>query len=292
VIAMLEAARLYALEGLIVTPLNGKIPMITAWQLQPKPTDSDLISWFATGNHNIGIRTGLISRLAAIDIDAAGKEVFNQTGFSAGLKDKIANTRMTKTGGGGYHILFRFSLTEFPDGIETVKLWHKAGVKGEILLQGNNRQVVSPPSIHPETKKPYESNCKDLLEITKAEYLEILAAFGKAPKGEVYYFQGPNDEPEYTNKLAPKKMQQALKLLLPHYTKGSRHDIVFSLAGTYRKAGVPQSNTEMFVTMLGNAAGDDRAKIADNLRMVREQYRRDINLPIAGRKMLRGLLSE
>lgn len=298
---MLEAARAYLAEGLIPVrlyahdaPVNlpGKRPIDDAWQAKPVPTDGDLVSWFAASQHNIGIRTGLISRLAVVDVDAEGKEVYEQTQFPEGLKQKLANTRMTKTGGGGYHILVRFNRGELPQGIDTVKLWNKARVKGEVLLKANGGQVVSPPSVHPDTKKPYISNGKPIIEITKTEYLQLLAAFGKQPKDETPYLAGPVDEPDYKNALTPAKMQTALGLMLPHYTKGSRHDIVFSLAGTYRKAGVPQSNTEQFVILLGNAAGDGRAKIADNLRIVREQYKRDINLPIAGRRMLRELLSQ
>jgi hypothetical protein len=290
-VTVAEQARGYTAEALAVTPLNGKIPVLKEWQTQPMPTDSDLVSWFSSGSRNIGIRTGVISRLIAIDIDGdEGKHAFESARMPEGLREKFALTRMTRTGGGGYHILLRFSLSDFPDGVQTTKLWHKVGVKGEVLLQGNNRQIVSPPSVHPETKKVYETNGRGIVEITKAEYEELLAAFGKAERWTVGNYQPSQPELEHTNYLTPVKMQAALKLILPHYMKGCRHDVVFALAGTYRKAGVPVDNTERFVRMLCVAAGDDQQKIQDQLRIVREQYKRDINLPTAGRRMLRELL--
>jgi len=286
----LQAARQYAADGLIVTPLNGKHPVLTDWQNRGPLSDAELVMWFGNGNYNIGLPCGVNSRLVAIDVDgAAGKEVFEERAklFSNDLRNKLSYTRQTRTGSGGYHFLLRIRPDEFPQGIKTVPLWTKGkGEHEEIVLFGDGKQVTSPPSIHPDTGRRYLSNGKPLVEITKQDYLELLSAFGKGERKQQVYRHVA--EPNYSNVLTAEKLQKALEIWRPHYRQGRRHQMMLSLTGFSRKAGVPQQDMEQLALMLCKATGDH--EVDDRLRTVRDVYARKINQPIAGAQMLRELL--
>jgi hypothetical protein len=254
------------------------------------------VKWFSSvvPYHNIGIRCGLVSRLIAIDIDGPlGKAAFEAAAekkFSLNLCAALGSTRMTKTSN-GFHVLFRFNTDEFPEGIKAAELWRKFNPErnkdDEVLLQANGKQVVAPPSRHPDTGLYYLTNGKPIIEITKKDFMSLLAAFRKQQTAEGHEKE---EQYYYTNALTPEKMETACKLLVPFYMTGRRHKFCFSLAGWFRKHfGVPQSDTEQFVTMLCNATGDEEL-VTDRLRAVRDAYARPADEPIAGYTMFKEVL--
>ena len=136
----------YIEKNLIVIPLNGKVPVIKNWSMFSKTPPSELLldSWERKyPRHNIGLLTGELSGVIAIDID---KE--------EALK-KVPLSPVTKKGKKGETRFFRYN------GEVNFKR-HDLGI--ELLSNGN--QTVLPPSIHPETKEPYIWNGhKTLLDI-------------------------------------------------------------------------------------------------------------------------------
>ena len=53
--------------GWSFTPLVGKRPTLKGWQDRPRETLEEALAWAAKGN--VGLRTGRISGVVAIDVD-------------------------------------------------------------------------------------------------------------------------------------------------------------------------------------------------------------------------------
>lgn len=177
---MKEQAFAYLGAGLSILPLvygqkTPAVPEITPYFSKP-PTVSEVDAWFAQpGAHNIAIVTGLVSRLVVIDIDANDAfNLFLETVKQVpALNEKIFKTFIVRTGK-GVHIYLRFSIDEFPEGIETTVLANTEN--GEVRVKGNRGYVVAPPSLHP-SGKVYESNKAPFEDLTKADWDALLKAF-------------------------------------------------------------------------------------------------------------------
>ena len=116
------------------------------YQIKP-PSKSEIEEWrrrFWHRGYNVGVLGGSPSgNLAVIDIDS---ETLSKT-FNVELLKK--ETMVVMTGGGGYHIYLRT-----PKPVRTVKfLDENKRVAVELRAEGSFN--ILPPSIHPETKKPY-----------------------------------------------------------------------------------------------------------------------------------------
>jgi hypothetical protein len=144
----------YIERGLVVIPLNGKIPVIKNWSAFAKSKPSDILieSWESRyAKHNIGLVTGKLSGIVAIDIDKDS------------AKSLVPLSPVVKKGKKGETRFFRYN------GEINFKR-HDLGI--ELLSDGN--QTVIPPSIHPETKEPYVWTTPDTLENFDVEDLPIL----------------------------------------------------------------------------------------------------------------------
>ncbi len=146
--SILEAALKYREIGFTPIPLNGKAPKYDGWQKERAVTEEQVRQWFA-GNANVGIVCGEASKnLVVID--------FDHLPFYAQFCERfpeLAETYTVLTGSGqGMHVyLFADNLppTTEAKGID-------GDTKKNIELKTNGRQVVAPPSIHPETRAAYE----------------------------------------------------------------------------------------------------------------------------------------
>lgn len=166
---LLESALDYAERGWYVLPLHsiengmcscgrqcrepGKHP-ITRRGLHDASIDPDVITdwWTRHPRANIGIRTGRISNLWVLDIDAkrsvdVGRGVLIPEGENTlrTLEDRVGerlpDTLTSRTGGGGTHYLFTF-----PEGGESYT--NRVRVAPSIDIRGDNGYIVAPPSIH------------------------------------------------------------------------------------------------------------------------------------------------
>jgi Bifunctional DNA primase/polymerase, N-terminal/AAA domain/Primase C terminal 1 (PriCT-1) len=144
---LLAAALAYAEVGLPVLPLDGKVPR-NSNGLSGASTDVELVRgwWEHWPDANVGIRTGADSDLLVLDVDvpagpAALKKLTDEHG-------PLPETPQVVTGTGGRHHWFRFPLS--------LGARNTAGRLGEGLdTRGEGGYVVAPPSVHPETGKPY-----------------------------------------------------------------------------------------------------------------------------------------
>lgn len=207
---MMEAALEYAQMGMSVIPLHGKRPYFDNWY-EVATRDHDTIErwWHQSPTDNIGIATGLKSQLFVVDIDPrnGGEDSLEMLTQRHGA---MPTTWEVVTGSGGRHFYFR--MPNFPVG-------NVVGLEPGIDIKGTGGQVVSPPSIHPDTHRPYVWD--GLNEISQ----EPLA---DAPDWLLQQLQGKlkNGDPKHA---AP------IPLRIP---KGVQHHTLVSLAGRLRSMGL------------------------------------------------------
>lgn len=131
-----------------VIPLSGKKANIKWQPFQVRPAIYEQFSQWDRANllQNVGIVCGKVSGgLVVIDLDGLGAVSLFENTFP-----DLLDTLTVKTGSGrGKHLYF-FS-EALPD---TIRVSAIPNV-GNIELRANGCYVVAPPSIHPDTRKPY-----------------------------------------------------------------------------------------------------------------------------------------
>lgn len=141
--------------GYSVIPVSprGKNPVIKDWTrfCREKPSEK-LISEWDSGKWNLGVTCGPASNIICVDIDTDDKV----------LLDMCPPSPVRRRGKKGEARFFRYR-ADVPS--QSFSLL-------DILADG--RQVLLPPSIHPETEKPYTWLTPDTLENMRAEDLPDL----------------------------------------------------------------------------------------------------------------------
>lgn len=139
-------------KGYTVMPLAGKKPVVTEWQKLRNLTPENIYDWEQQGLwRNIGMVCGAASRnTVVVDFDGlAGYDLFRAT-----FPD-LVNTMTVKTGSGnGVHVYFSVDL--LPDSIGVMDIPIDGGELINIEFKSDGKQVVIPPSIHPDTLNYYE----------------------------------------------------------------------------------------------------------------------------------------
>lgn len=150
------AASKYWALGKPAIPLRPgfKNPWIDSWQLfaDRMPTESEQKLWLAQKGHgNIGLPMGAASGVVAIDIDSEDPRVHRI------VEQLLPKSPWRRVGRKGAVLAFRF------EGERTFRI---KDASGQMLLEclSKGTQIVLPPSIHPDTGKPYTANC-DLPEV-------------------------------------------------------------------------------------------------------------------------------
>lgn len=145
-----EYAPSYWGAGLPVIPLRprNKMPDINSWSTFGSQMPSEAIQqhWLASyPNGNIGLPFGPASGLCAIDIDTDDEALIKA------LRDILPPTPWVRVGKKGMGLIYKWS------GQRNFKL---RGAEGGMICEflGLGNQMVMPPSIHPDTGKPYTSD--------------------------------------------------------------------------------------------------------------------------------------
>lgn len=160
--------------GYLPIPLDGKRPILNEWQ---NIKAVDIEHYFSNGaKHNIGLRTG-DNGLVVLDFDGkAGYDGFLETMGS------YADTYTVATGSGdGMHVYYIVK-GELPKSSGQIEV-----PGGHVEIKAIGRQVVVPPSIHPDTGALYE-----IVNRTKPKEL---SSFG-AIQGWLDQFNTPKYEPQ------------------------------------------------------------------------------------------------
>jgi hypothetical protein len=161
--SIFQAACLYAQSGLSVLPLQGKRPALNTWRSYQYcvASSTQLNLWQAQALFtNVGIVCGTVSgNLAVLDLDGlAAYDLFCQR-FPT-----LAQTYTVTTGSqAGVHLYWR--VANLPPTLRIL-----ATPYGNLELCTLGRQVVAPPSRHPDTGKFY--SIREAYPIQQVTHLE------------------------------------------------------------------------------------------------------------------------
>lgn len=139
-------------KGYTVMPLAGKKPVVTGWQNLRNLTPENIYDWERSGLwRNIGMVCGSASKNTVV-IDFDGTQGYDM--FKRAFPD-LANTMTVATGSGnGMHVYFQVEL--IPDSISVMNIPVDGGELVNIEFKADGKQVVIPPSVHPDTLQEYK----------------------------------------------------------------------------------------------------------------------------------------
>ena len=132
----------YAARGWSVIPIQhrGKRPLVAWVEFQERLAEpAEIDAWYRRWpDANVGIVTGRVSGLVAVDIDVrpGGSESLDRLEIELG---PMPGTVEVLTGGGGRHLYFAHPGGTVPN---------RAGVAPGIDVRGDGGCVVAPPSVH------------------------------------------------------------------------------------------------------------------------------------------------
>lgn len=157
-----EAQKYWALGKPAFPLMPGfKRPWLNAWQVfaDRMPTDREQQEWLTQkGAGNIGMPMGPAAGMVAIDVDVEDEAVWRV------LDALMPKSPWRRVGSKGAAFAYRFEGERAFKILEHTKDG-KTRMLVECLSKGN--QLALPPSIHPDTKKPYTATC-DLLDVIGA----------------------------------------------------------------------------------------------------------------------------
>jgi len=203
-----KAAHVYQQLGLSVIPLSGKRPAVQSWlPFQKERAAADLIERWREADllNNVGVVCGAVSGgLAVIDFDGAA----GYPAFAATFPD-LTETFTVATGGGvGRHVyLLSDELPPTTRALDTPL--------GHIELRADGTCVAAPPSIHPDTGKPY--TVEKSLDILRVPDLRDVVAWVEAFNStgvEVREWQPPRELPRGDKTLNPRLIEAVADELL------------------------------------------------------------------------------
>jgi P4 family phage/plasmid primase-like protien len=152
-----DNASLYWDAGIPVIPLKrwnapgkgaGKAPILNEWTQygENMPSEAMRRHWLATyPDSNIGLPFGEASGLCAIDIDTLDKEL------EEAIVAALPKSPWKRVGKKGMGLIYRWQ------GQPNFKLRNSEN-ESIVEFLGKGNQLVMPPSIHPDTEKPYTAN--------------------------------------------------------------------------------------------------------------------------------------
>jgi P4 family phage/plasmid primase-like protien len=147
-----DAAPLYYAKGLNVIPLfaREKKPIPKDWSrfAEANVDPSQQEQWIAQNSHaNIGLVLGKTSGVVMIDIDTDQPEVYDA------IMAILPPSPWKRFGKKGMMLAYKWS---------PIKTHRVKNISGETIVEtlSSRTQCVLPPSIHPDTGKPYTANCE------------------------------------------------------------------------------------------------------------------------------------
>lgn len=139
-----EYATKYAGCGFRMLPVQKgeKRPILNDWVNSCSAESADLVEWFLNHDNNIGIATGLKSKVVVIDIDNKG-DIDGRKSIAemeARLGSYLPETVTSRTQSGGIHLWFRY-----PQRVKNIT--GKIGILPCVDIRADGNQVVVAPSI-------------------------------------------------------------------------------------------------------------------------------------------------
>lgn len=215
---ILQAAVKMRGRGIVPIPLHGKIPQIKQWQtLTLETVNADQIKqWHETGLlQNIGVLCGEASgKLLVFDFDGMpGYEA-----FSTKFPD-LAETLTVATGSGnGMHVYYRAEVLPKSTGQLAVP-------GGHIEVKADGRQVVAPPSVHPDTGAYYELHKPiSIRPLSEQHMTAILDWVAEHNEPEKTYAPEPEAPPSTVHRAYAESALHNESELLAGVVAGTRND--------------------------------------------------------------------
>jgi len=231
--------------GLSVLPCKGKRPLIDWKRYQhTMVTEEEIDKWGSDyPKADIGLVCGSHSDTVVLEID-------NEEAYISLDYDIPDNTPMVVTGSGRPHYHFRYPKKK---GL-ILNNYSEPGQSGEIFsLRVENQIAMIPPSIHPDTKKPYR--WKEGLEpwsIQKAELPEdLLELITVKPRN---YNTGSNHI--NTKTFSSKQLDDLFDIISPKWLEGHRQDLTQDIAGYLAKKHYSNEAVVRLITKVAESNGD------------------------------------
>lgn len=243
----------YYAKGLNVIPLfaREKKPITKDWSryAETPVTPEQQEQWIAgNANSNIGLVLGKSSGLIMIDIDTDEKAVFDA------IMAVLPPSPWKRLGKKGLMLAYKWS---------PIKTHRVKNISGETIVEtlSSRTQCVLPPSIHPETQKPYEANC---------ELTEVLHQLCTLPENIEEILRAA------ITKAGVKLSHSGWSRVTEHISAGSRDTTLTELAGLFAFAVMRGERTlkeamgmlqAYHAEFIDNVAGDpvDVSKHVENL---------------------------
>jgi hypothetical protein len=160
-----DYAMKYFEMGYNVLPIepNSKAIKLKNWQsyCDVKQMTWQIESWLSSyENYNVGIPMGAASGIIGLDFDN------DMDGLHDEVQKLLQGSLVKKKGQKGFTAFYKYNG-------ENTKRWYKDG-KAIVELLSSGTQTVMPPSIHPDTKKPYTWLTEDtLFDISSDDLTEL-----------------------------------------------------------------------------------------------------------------------
>lgn len=153
-----EAGR-YWDKGISVIPVLGKRPILKDWskwahELPSKEEQQRWIETYSGDEVGIGLVCGPVSGIMAVDIDSDDPKVLSI------IEGLLPRSPWERVGRRGKVLAYKF---RNPRNF-SLKQGRGEGATSIVDILASKKQFVLPPSIHPDTGKPYWANC-DLLDV-------------------------------------------------------------------------------------------------------------------------------
>src|SRR5918994_2262116 len=234
--------------SLIALASKSKKPRLQNWEKYQNmiASEEQLMQWFSTCENSdypkIGIVTGAVSRIFAIDIDGEEAQERFQTTIDniedRDISNAINNTLKFRTGSGNINIVLGFIPDDFAGVNGDLKnriLWRSGeSSHSEIRIKGEGGYIVAPPSIHPNGNRYELVTGLDIITLSKEQILRLFDAFSSKKRRK----SNTVEEGQQLHLLDDETVADVIDILKPYCHPGVRNDLLMSLSGWLRKENV------------------------------------------------------
>ncbi|QBJ94749.1 bifunctional DNA primase/polymerase [Rhodococcus sp. ABRD24] len=243
---ILEQALAYVRAGLPVLPLRGKAPITSRGVYDASLDEDQLRQWWSRGNWNVGV--AVPEGLVVLDVDPrnGGTDAAQLLTLRLG---GLPDTLRARTGGGGWHVWLR---------IQALSGDLRSSLGDGIDVKRFGGYVVMPPSIHPNTGRPYAWH--------------TVAAPATAPATWDRELRKPtsNTRPAKGHlRLATGGDYSASLERLANTTEGGRGNALFAVGASMRDDGQLHAENESRLFEVARHAGLDDAEITKTIESVK-----------------------
>ncbi len=194
IVDTLGPALIYARAGLAVTPIRpeSKKPFLSDWPKRATTNAAEIeATWRQFPGCNVGIVTGKINQLVVLDIDV-GKGGEESLLLLQSEHERLPDTWICRTGGGGRHLYFRYH--------GAAKLRNSASQLGLGLdVRAEHGVVVAPPSLHPNgAQYEWEDGCDPTIPLADLPdwLIDLMLNGNSRNNGQAAKFSTEEDVPE------------------------------------------------------------------------------------------------